>query len=82
MQFWIAGDSGACIVEQEPLGHDKLTYSALLKKAWELKCNPGGQVSIYGNFSRKFPDKWMNRLLTADDIAELDKEMQNDTTTS
>lgn len=72
--YWIAGEAGACIVEQEELGHEQITLRALIDKSWELECNPGGAISIHSGM-KPIAKKWFNRLLTKDDIEQIAKEV-------
>lgn len=59
---------GACIVEADH-------FSDAIATAWRRKCNPGGEVAAFECPKDKTVDpKWMNRLLSRDDIAAMDAE--------
>lgn len=70
----VEGDSflGACIVS----GGDHVDA---VKTAHEFKCNPGGEVAIalIPNDTVPFIDsRWLYRLLSKEECAELDEEIQ------
>jgi hypothetical protein len=58
---------GAAVVEAS--SHD----SAIIL-AWAKGCNPGGEVLSHGFTSARFPDKYLDRLLTRQECDTLERE--------
>lgn len=50
---------------------DAPSMPAAIARAWELGCNPGGQVLAAGFRARSVPVGYTNRLLTRDEVEAL-----------
>jgi hypothetical protein len=63
------GFRGAVIVEENNI-------SFAIATTWRLGINPGGEVAFLP--APSVPEKWLNRLLTREEIQEFDSEMSDD----
>lgn len=59
---------GSCVVDGEDLEN-------ATKNAWRIGCNPGGEILSVEVPEYLRIDKWMNRLLTEQEVREMDKEL-------
>jgi len=52
-------------------------WDMAVRTAWKLDCNPGGQVQIcpWPRGKPHPPAKWMNRVLTKEEVGNLEKEL-------
>jgi hypothetical protein len=69
---------GACIVEIAETGDPRTDSRAAITRAWEMGCNPGGEVmpaTLTEAVSLRVGPKWKNRLLTRTECEEFDREM-------
>lgn len=69
---------GACMVEVSSLDDPRAAACEATERAWQLECNPGGQVEaspVPEDVARRIDRKWIGRLLSRDKIDAFDAEM-------
>jgi len=70
---------GACNVEGGGTGDEQLDIKMAVRRAWDLGCNPGGEVACARfpeSVQRGVASRWVGRLLTREEAEEFDREMK------